>query len=361
MRKLNLILVLMVAMVSQAYYVQAWGNNSTGVPTDGDFVAIFGGQSANHYAAVDADGNLSVWGPDTWGDGRSNVQCATLGQYFTAYINYSGAVISVGSGDYGKPAYPSPFTEISAGFMHVLGIRENGTVEAWGNNNLGQCDIPTSYIFVCVSAGRNHSLGIDTDGNVHGWGDNTYGQRNYQSGDYVAIAGGYSHSLALASNGSITAWGNSASGACLVPSPNTGFVAIAAGYQTSYGLKANGTVVAWGAPADGALDVPDGLVAVAIAAGQHHAFALSESPLGIESGEESALTVDQNPGLGVLSFSFELSSETRTLSIFDLTGRFVDDICIPAGSENCQWNSDVGNGVYLAVLQENSTVVTVLR
>jgi alpha-tubulin suppressor-like RCC1 family protein len=44
-----------------------------------------------------------------------------------------------------------------------------------------------------------YSLGLKADGSIVGWGENEDGQANPPDGnDFVAIAAGYDHSLALA-------------------------------------------------------------------------------------------------------------------------------------------------------------------
>ncbi|HOL78054.1 MAG TPA: hypothetical protein PKY35_13595, partial [Candidatus Hydrogenedentes bacterium] len=95
----------------------------------------------------------------------------------------------------------------AAGYAHSLGLKQDGSVVAWGRNNEGQCDVPSP---------------------------NT---------GFVAIAAGYAHSLGLKQDGSVVAWGRNNEGQCDVPSPNTGFVAIAAGGYHNLGLKQGGNVV----------------------------------------------------------------------------------------------------------------------
>ena len=124
-----------------------------------------------------------------------------------------------------------------------------GSVTAWGDNQSGQCDIPTpNSSFVSVSAGYAHSLGLKSDGTVVAWGDNSAVQCDIPSTctGLVAVSAGYSHNLGLKADGSIVAWGSNYWGESTNPSPNQNFVDIAAGYYYSLGLKANGTVVGWG-------------------------------------------------------------------------------------------------------------------
>jgi hypothetical protein len=85
-----------------------------------------------------------------------------------------------------------------------------------------------------------HSLGLKADGSIVAWGDNDAGQCNVPSPNtgFVAVAGGFEHSLGLKTHGSIVAWGWNDYGQCDVPSPNMRFVAIAAGEVHGLAVRA---------------------------------------------------------------------------------------------------------------------------
>ena len=57
---------------------------------------------------------------------------------------------------------------ISRGTIHSLGLREDGSVAAWGSNDYGQCYAPSGR-FIAVSAGAGSSEGLREDGSVVGW------------------------------------------------------------------------------------------------------------------------------------------------------------------------------------------------
>ena len=105
---------------------------------------------------------------------------------------------------------------------------------------------------VAIAAGGFHSLALKSDGTVVAWGDNDVGQSTVPGGlnGVVAIAAGRrSHSLALKSDGTVVAWGQIDDGHApvteTVPGGLNGVVAIAAGCHHSLALKSDGTVVAW--------------------------------------------------------------------------------------------------------------------
>jgi hypothetical protein len=59
---------------------------------------------------------------------------------------------------------PSPntgFVGVAAGGYHSLGLKDDGSIVAWGSNGFGQCDVPSPNTgFVGVAAGWAHSLGL---------------------------------------------------------------------------------------------------------------------------------------------------------------------------------------------------------
>jgi Regulator of chromosome condensation (RCC1) repeat len=202
---------------------------------------------------------------------------------------------------------------ISAGFSHSLALKADGTVIGWGDNDLGETNIPAGLTnVVAIAAGDEFSLALKADGTVVGWGDNYEGEATgvpntvspyISSGpvtiagqpltNAVAIAAGDGFSLALKADGTVVGWGYNYFGeATGVPNtvspyisfgtvaiagqPLTNVVAIAAGAYHGLALKADGTVVGWGDNRDGQIIIPTGLTnAVAIAAGEYTSLFLT--------------------------------------------------------------------------------------
>jgi alpha-tubulin suppressor-like RCC1 family protein len=187
------------------------------------------------------------------------------------------------------------WSQVSAGSLHNLGLRKNGTVWAWGSNNSGRLGDGTSidrsspvsvvggFTDWCqVSAGGTHSLGVRQNGTAWAWG---YGFRGQLGNDIagglsnrsspVSIVGGFTdwcqvsagrqHSLAVRRNGTAWAWGCNQDSFNVSPrgvlgdgtsidrsSPVsvvggfTDWCQVSAGGYHSLGLRRNGTLWSWG-------------------------------------------------------------------------------------------------------------------
>ena len=190
-------------------------------------------------------------------------------------------------------AYNYSFTQVSATLSHVLAIRNDGGLFAWGANDggqLGQGDTtlrsaPTqigSSSWTKVAAGSNTSFAIRTDGALFGWGDNTngiLGQSNTTSlSSPIIISSGTSwtnisatqHILATTNLGAMYAWGlnnagqlgttninaagdvQSRSAPVQIGSPNS-WNLVAAGSSFSMATGSTGLLYTWGLGTSGQL------------------------------------------------------------------------------------------------------------
>jgi alpha-tubulin suppressor-like RCC1 family protein len=118
----------------------------------------------------------------------------------------------------------------------IMGIRNNGALYAWGGYNSGgqgglglgltsglrHCptQVGTDTNWKLVTVGNNHCLGIKTDGTLWAWGQNDKGQLGLgtttdmgyptQVGtdtNWASVAAGASHTVATKTDGSVWSWG----------------------------------------------------------------------------------------------------------------------------------------------------------
>jgi hypothetical protein len=119
----------------------------------------------------------------------------TGAQYRVVVTNSQGSVSSTAATLTVTPVALTGFTQISAGFRHVLALRNDGTVWAWGNNGYGQvgrscteCSPRAvnglSGTFTQVLARGDTSFALRSDGTLWAWGYNGHGQlgRNLAAG-----------------------------------------------------------------------------------------------------------------------------------------------------------------------------------
>ena len=188
------------------------------------------------------EGNYQVIVENAYGAVTSSIARVTLG----LPIN----VLVWGSNTVAKAVPPDITNAVSiAAAGHILALREDGTVAAWGLNTEGQATVPKGLSnVVAVSAGSAHSLALRADGTVAAWGRNVEGQTNIppQLTNVIAIAAGSNVNLAIRADRTVTAWGDTRYGQTPVPPALTNVIAITANGSASFALTEDGTIVGWG-------------------------------------------------------------------------------------------------------------------
>jgi len=188
---------------------------------------------------------------------------------------------------------------VAVGNTHSLALLSDGTVMAWGNNNLGatgqphpsvgyQCtpiEVSLPGCAVAVSAGTRFSMALLADGTVWCWGADNYGQLGngtggagysstaVQAGSFtnaVAISAGGTHALALLADSTVVAWGRGLNGqvgngaSTTQHSPQTvvtsngtlaDIIAIDAGDVHNIAMQDDGDIYTWGNNLQGALGI----------------------------------------------------------------------------------------------------------
>ena len=72
---------------------------------------------------------------------------------------------------YAASDYAKYAARMAVGLEHIAVIKADGTVEAWGGNTRGQCNVPEGLTDVkAVAAGNYNTLALKNDGTVVAWG-----------------------------------------------------------------------------------------------------------------------------------------------------------------------------------------------
>ena len=205
----------------------------------------------------------------------------------TIGLQENGTVVACGDNEYGQ-CNVSGWTDIvavSAAGFHTVGLKSDGTVMACGKNVYGQCNVSGWTDIVAVSASGVHTIGLKSDGTVVACGENKQGQCNVSNWtDIVAVSSRGAHTVGLKSDGTVMACGDNEYGQCNV-SGWTDIVAVsAAGFHT-VGLKSDGTVMACGKNEYGQCDVSSWTDIVAVAASWRYTVGLKSDGTVMTCGD----------------------------------------------------------------------------
>ena len=168
-----------------------------------------------------------------------------------------------------RHSYPQEITGGYDGGEFTVRLDRSGSVTVDGDSSYGQHDVPEGVeqiLLIDAAEGRNgaHILALRRDGRVFAWGDNTYEQcalpAEAREG-IVSIAAGEFHSIALKESGTLVLWGHSREGAMQIPDAVVaGSVRmIAAGARFNLAWMDDGSIQAWGSNDVGQCNVPTDL------------------------------------------------------------------------------------------------------
>ena len=121
---------------------------------------------------------------------------------------------------------------VSAGTLHTCAVRSDGQLVCFGDNDDGQCDVPTDLgAVVAVSAGVDHTCAVRSDGQLVCFGDNSDDnamcRRIWEQFWQSQQATG--HTCAVRSDGQLVCFGANSYGQCDVPTDLGAVVAVSAG------------------------------------------------------------------------------------------------------------------------------------
>ena len=233
--------------------------------------------------AVKSDGTVWAWGMNRYGQMGNGTVNPLSGPQVTVPVLVSNSLP-------GEPIN-NPL-QVTCGYQFGAALSTKGTVWTWGSGGHGElgqgASSTTSYYpaqvpgltnIISISAGWFHILAVKSDGTVWAWGNNSNGELGdgtpvnrfnpvqvLKVTNIVAASGGDSHSSALASDGTIWKWGlndlgelgNGTTNAIANPfpakiltdtfgNPFTNVVMMAARDYPNIAVKADGSVWMWGA------------------------------------------------------------------------------------------------------------------
>jgi alpha-tubulin suppressor-like RCC1 family protein len=234
-----------------------------------------GGVSGGSTAAIKTDGTLWTWGKNDFGElGNNNVAARSSpvqvgstpvsatswsevaksdGQMFTAIIDTSGRLWTMGYNNYGmlgqndttprsspiQVGTDTNWSLVATGDYHVLARKSTGALWSWGQGGSGElgnsegvtksspAQIGSLTNWSQIATGQDFSMAIKTDGTLWLWGSNDNGQIGNNSvalqpsspvqigsgTTWSSIAGGRKHAVAAKTDGTLwafgyTTWGN---------------------------------------------------------------------------------------------------------------------------------------------------------
>ncbi len=196
---------------------------------------------------------------------------------------------------------------VAAGEQHTCGLRANGRLLCWGNNESGQLDAPDDVVVVGLTAGHGFTCAWDAAGEVSCWGISDEGQLEPPSDALDGLDAGASHVCGLAASQRAECWGRDVEDQATPPDIDLAVIASGelstcalspAGYASCWGddlgedaaeglftdlamgdafacgLRVNGDPECWGESDDGQTS-PPAITATAIDAGAVNACALT--------------------------------------------------------------------------------------
>lgn len=301
MKNIRIFLLVLISSIPFFARVQCWQQISAG---------------NNHTIAIMADSSMFTWGAN------QTAQC--------------------GNGTFISTNIPAPNNEIdnikilACGNNHTLVIKNDGTLWGWGANSYGQLgdgSNTTRYVpfqigtdnnwkSLALGGGRWHNLAIKNDGTLWAWGrndlfqlgnGNTVNENNPiqigQDTNWTMVAANYSHSLAIKSNGTLWAWGRNASGQLgngtnesvnqpIQISSDTNWVKISAGGEFSIAMKSDSSIWGWGSNEFGQIGLPSSSYVY-----QPTMISTAKDWVNISTGHSNSFFINNNGSLWACGFN----------------------------------------------------------
>lgn len=239
------------------------------------------------------------------------------------------------------------WASIHVGAAHILALKTNGTLWSWGGGEYGQTgdNFPSSYYrdtptqvgtsaWSKVFAGWKVSFGIKPDGTLWAWGLNDVGQLGI---------GNTTNQFSPVQVGTDTDWVDVVSGG-------------AGNDQFTIATKSDGTVWSWGDNQGGQYGngtVGNPVYVPTLMTG------LCATLRTDEFEQENVFTMYPNPAKDVVTLQYDLALANATVAIYDVTGRLIQNVALNSVTGSSELNvSSYPAGVYLVLVKQGAEVVS---
>lgn len=325
------------------------------VGTDGDWDSVY--SASGHCIALKENGTMWGYGPQ---------------------FDRGLAPMQIGiDTDWKTIAIASTFT---------VALKTNGTMWSWGQNNsdgiLGNgttidtpapSQIGTDNDWASISTDSGHVLALKTDGTLWAWGNNL----SYQFGngtkvssaipiqigsdnDWAFINAESRYSIAIKSNGTLWAWGYAGNYGVMANSPKkdnliptqigtaTNWKSVSAAFTYVMATKTDGSLWAWGQNLhsnfgnNNNTDSPSPILVGGC------------SSLGTEKWEDSSVTVYPNPSSGIFHIKSNQVIDNVSITVSDMNGKIVHQLKAE-NLENILLDLNTfQNGIYILNVKNNT-------
>lgn len=186
---------------------------------------------------------------------------------FFAVVSKSGKVYTNSSFD-DELSNWEDIKDVAVGYMHIVGLKEDGTLVAKGENKVGQCNVQKFKDVKEVKAGAYHTVCLSEKGKIFNVGRNSEGQRDFKGWeDIVSIECGPYSTYGIKKDGSILTTEKSKK---YDFSQFKNIKKLSVSLKHVVGVKKDGTVVATGDNTYGQCDLKDLKNVASVKAGTNH-------------------------------------------------------------------------------------------